>query len=238
MVSPKIIMFDDDLELCEILKKYFSSQSYDFHYSIDPVKELEIYKSLKPDLILLDVNFPYTNGFDILKILRNESDIPVIMLTARGDELDRVLGLELGADDYLSKPFYFRELCARISAVLRRFNKAGAPPEDAESKATICIEDLELNLESMSLKKTGQTIELRTKEFELLKLLMQNCGKVITKEELSKTLLEEIFESVDRRIDVHLSRVRKKIGCRPNGEERILTIRNAGVIFVSPVEKK
>ncbi|MBU1107375.1 MAG: response regulator transcription factor [Candidatus Riflebacteria bacterium] len=231
-------MFDDDLELCEILKKYFSSQGYDFHYSTDPVKDLGICNSLNSDLILLDVNFPDTNGFEILKLLRRESEIPVIMLTARGEELDRVLGLELGADDYLSKPFYFRELCARISAVLRRFNKAGSLPENAENKPTICIEDLELNLESMSLKKTGQTIELRTKEFELLKLLMQNCGKVVSKEDLSKSLLDEGFHSIDRRIDVHLSRVRKKIGCRPNGEERILTIRNAGVIFVSPEEKK
>lgn len=238
LTSPDILIIDDDQELCGILDKYFSTRSYNFSCINNPIADLDTYKAINPDIILLDVNFPDTTGFEILKILRKESNIPIIMLTARGDEFDRVLGLELGADDYLSKPFYFRELMARISAVLRRCQYSKENPDSTNSKELICLEDLELNLQSMSLKKSGETVNLRSKEFELLKFLMQKSGEVISKEDLSEAILGEKFESIDRRLDVHLSRVRKKIGPRPNGEERIVTIRNTGIIFISGKDKK
>ena len=232
MSLPKVLMFDDDYEMCKILQKNLASQLYEYFYITDPIKDFSQYKVIAPDIILLDVNFPNANGFDILKKLRAESKIPVIMLTARGEELDRVLGLELGADDYLPKPFYFRELTARINAVLRRYSH----DDKKADQSLLCVEDLELNTNSMVLKRSGEAVELRSKEFELLKILMEKAGQVVSKEDLSKILLEESFDSVDRRIDVHLSRVRKKIGKRPNGGERIKTIRNAGVMLVSEKE--
>lgn len=231
-------MIDDDLDLCAILEKNFSKQTFHFNYINDPIADLENYKEIKPDIILLDVNFPNTTGFEILKVLRKETNIPIIMLTARGDELDRVLGLELGADDYLSKPFYFRELIARISAVMRRCQNSGNIMDASDAKTVICLEDLELNLQSMSLKRSGIKVDLRAKEFELLKFLMQKSGEVISKKDLSVTILGEKFDTIDRRLDVHLSRIRKKIGPRPNGQDRIVTIRNMGIIFISDKDEQ
>ncbi len=224
----KILMFDDDSELCERLAQNMENQPFEFHYSNDPEKDFILIESLKPRLILLDVGFPYCNGFDILKKIRSFTDTAVIMLTARGDELDRVLGLELGADDYLPKPFYMRELLARIKAVLRRKLQYDNP---ARNPRIIEYDDLKLNISTRTLYKNDEEIVLTSREFDLIKMLIENANTVISKDDLSRKIFHRQFDSIDRSLDVHLSRLRKKIGLSSKGEDRIRTIRNAGIIF-------
>ncbi|MEW6708481.1 MAG: response regulator transcription factor [Candidatus Riflebacteria bacterium] len=224
----KILLFDDDVELCELIAKSMLSHNFEFHFSPDPEKDFALVESLKPQMILLDVGFKFCNGFDILRKIRKVSDISVIMLTARGDELDRVLGLELGADDYLPKPFYMRELIARIKAVFRR--KHSHVADDCNFKV-IEYADLKVNLNARTLLKGGQNVELTSREFDLLVVLVENANKVTSKEEISEKLFNRAFDTIDRSLDVHLSRLRKKLGNSPDGIDRIRTIRGKGVIF-------
>ncbi|MGH8034626.1 MAG: winged helix-turn-helix domain-containing protein, partial [Lysobacterales bacterium] len=173
------------------------------------------------DLAVLDVMMPEMNGLDVLKELRKESRLPVIMLTARGDDLDRILGLELGADDYVPKPCNPRELLARIRAVMRR--SAGPAVQ-----TVLQSEDLELNQGSRTLLKDGQPVELTSTEFSILQSLLQHKGEVVSKRDLYVTALGREPVAHDRSVDMHVSNLRRKLGPGPNGENRIETIRGIG----------
>jgi two-component system response regulator CpxR len=216
-----ILLADDDTELSGLLKEYFESEGFHVRLAADGVSALE--ESLKPglDLIVLDVMMPGMNGMDVLKELRKQSRMPVIMLTARGDDMDRILGLELGADDYVPKPCNPRELLARIRAVMRR-------GQVSVDHGVIAIDDLELNQGSRTLVKSGEAVELTSTEFSILFALLQDRGEVVSKRDLYMSALGREPVPHDRSVDMHVSNLRRKLGPDPRGDNRIETIRGIG----------
>jgi two-component system response regulator CpxR len=169
------------------------------------------------------------DGFDVLRELRRKSQIPVLMLTARGDDMERIVGLEIGADDYLAKPFNPRELAARLRAILRRTQNL---PEEQLPPEKIRIDDVEVSLSARSARREGEDLNLTSVEFDLLAELLKNAGKVIKKEDLNQKVLGRRLSPFDRSLDMHISNLRKKLGSRENGgDERIKTIRSVGYIY-------
>ncbi|MEE4218332.1 MAG: response regulator transcription factor [Xanthomonadales bacterium] len=218
-----ILLADDDVELSDLLKEYFESEGFQVRVAYDGAKALEAARQPGLDLVVLDIMMPEMNGMDVLKELRRDSRLPVIMLTARGDDMDRILGLELGADDYVPKPCNPRELLARIRAVMRR---APAVPEGDHS-AIIC-DDLELNQGNRTLSKFGELVELTSTEFSILLELLQHRGEVVSKRDLYVSALGREPVPHDRSVDMHVSNLRRKLGPDPRGDNRIETIRGIG----------
>jgi len=220
-MQTNILIADDDTELCELLQEFFESE--DFRVSLAHDGKAALLALEKPgiDLVVLDVMMPQMNGLDVLKELRRESRMPVIMLTARGDDLDRILGLELGADDYVAKPCNPRELLARIRAVLRRTGSTGV-------SNILQVDDLELNQGSRTLLLRGEPVDLTSTEFSILQSLLQNGGAVVSKRDLYVEALGREPVAHDRSVDMHVSNLRRKLGPGANGENRIETIRGIG----------
>ena len=216
-----ILIADDDVELTALLKEFFESEDFIVSLAHDGQAALEATREPGLDLVVLDVMMPEMNGLDVLKELRRESRLPVIMLTARGDDLDRILGLELGADDYVPKPCNPRELLARIRAVMRR---AGT----SVPQAVLQTEDLDLNHGNRTLVKDGEAIELTSTEFSILQTLLQRRGEVVSKRDLYLTALGREPVAHGRSIDMHVSNLRRKLGPSRSGENRIETIRGIG----------
>ena len=216
-----ILLADDDIELSGLLKEYFESEGFLVRLAPDGIAALEEARKPGLDLVVLDVMMPGMNGMDVLKELRKDSRLPVIMLTARGDDMDRILGLELGADDYVPKPCNPRELLARIRAVMRR----GQNPVE---HGAIVVDDLELNQGSRTLLKTGESVELTSTEFSILFALLQSRGEVVTKRDLYMSALGREPVPHDRSVDMHVSNLRRKLGPDPRGDNRIETIRGIG----------
>ena len=225
----QILLIDDDEELCELVSEYLAVEGFDTNAVHDGASGLEKAKLETHDLVILDVMLPKMNGFDVLRNLRESSKIPVLMLTARGDDMERIVGLEIGADDYLPKPFNPRELVARIRAILRRVSESDAQSQIPSEK--IQVEDIEVSITARSAKKHGEDLGLTTVEFDLLVALLREAGKVVKKEDLSEAVLERKLSPYDRSLDMHISNLRKKIGERADGDERIKTIRSAGYIY-------
>jgi two-component system response regulator CpxR len=226
----KIIIIDDDEELCELVSEYLTVEGFDVSSVNDGESGLAAALSGEYDMAILDVMLPKMNGFDVLRNLRLESKLPVIMLTARGDDMERIVGLEIGADDYLPKPFNPRELAARLRAILRR--AAGDELEGAsELTAKIAVDGVELTPTSRIVSVDGVEINLTSVEFELLRALLSEAGKVVRKEDLSESVLERKLSAFDRSLDMHISNLRKKLGPRADGSDRIKTIRSVGYIY-------
>jgi two-component system response regulator CpxR len=222
-----ILMIDDDAELCALLEDYFQAENFAFACAHSGDEGLDMLAEGECDIVVLDVMLPGRSGFDILKEIRSVSPVPVIMLTAKGDPLDRIVGLETGADDYICKPFDTRELSARIRAVLRR-----GGPSDAASGKILCVEDLEMDRRSRSVRVGQRGIPLTNVEFRLLETLLSCAGKKISSEQLSTSVLGHSHSSFDRSLSVHISRLRHKLGLYPCGSERIKTLRGEGFIYV------
>jgi two-component system response regulator CpxR len=216
-----LLLADDDIELCALLKEYFESEGFDVRLAHDGLEALEELRKPGLDLVVLDVMMPEVNGLDVLKELRRDSRLPVIMLTARGDDMDRILGLELGADDYVPKPCNPRELLARIRAVMRR---AHGPAEHG----LIQVDDLDLNQGNRTLRMAGEAVELTSTEFSILLTLLQHRGEVVSKRDLYMSALGREPVPHDRSVDMHVSNLRRKLGADPAGENRIETIRGIG----------
>ena len=230
IVSTPVLLIDDDVRLCDLLQTYLSGHGFSVsvaHSVKDGVRRLrnEVF-----DLLLLDVMLPDGDGLEVCKKIRSDSSVPIIMLTARGADEDKIIGLELGADDYLAKPFNPRELVARAKAVLRRKAVSGDWSGDLKS---IEYEDFQLNPETQKLVLQGKTIELTSAEFRLLKILASNPGKVFTRERLMDLVSGRDFDGVDRSIDVHVSRLRNKIEPDPRNPRWIKTVWGAGYRFQS-----
>ncbi len=223
-----ILLIDDDTELTCLLKDILSFEGFTVSEANDGYTGLEAINE-EIDLILLDVMMPRLNGMETLKKLRENWETPVLMLTAKGEEIDRVIGLELGADDYLPKPFSDRELLARIRAILRRTQTNTAPKTASD---TIQYQDIEIFPGKQEAYCNGQIIDLTTTEFVLLSHLIQNPGQVITKEALSLDVLGKRLAAFDRAIDMHISNLRKKIPERHDGKSRIKTLRGRGYLLV------
>lgn len=224
----QILLIDDDEELCELVSEYLTVEGFSVESVHDGSSGLENAKAEMHDLVILDVMLPKMNGFDVLRSLRQTSKIPVLMLTARGDDMERIVGLEIGADDYLPKPFNPRELVARIRAILRR---SETEAQTLISSDKIQIEDIEVSISGRSAKKDAEDLGLTAVEFDLLVALLREAGKVVKKEDLSETVLERKLSPFDRSLDMHISNLRKKLGDRADGDDRIKTIRSVGYIY-------
>ncbi len=223
-----VLIIDDDEELCELVSEYLTVEGFTTEAVHDGEAGLKRAKEGEHDLAILDVMLPKMNGFDVLRNLRKDSSMPVLMLTARGDDMERIVGLEIGADDYLPKPFNPRELVARLRAILRR-----AQPEEGDAAHTekITVDDVELAFGSRSVKLGGKDLPLTSVEFDLLAVLLRDAGNVVKKEDLSEEVLERELSPYDRSLDMHISNLRKKLGAHADGSERIKTVRSVGYIY-------
>src|SRR5215203_5519885 len=224
----KVLIIDDDEELCDLVSEYLTVEGFQTTAVHDGETGLDRALSGEYDLAILDVMLPKINGFDVLKNLREKSGLPVLMLTARGDDMERIVGLEIGADDYLPKPFNPRELVARLRAVLRRVNDTEEKKPTAE---TFTVDDIEVSLTGRTAKIDGAELNLTAVEFDLLVALLEQAGKIVKKEDLSQRVLDRRLSPFDRSLDMHVSNLRKKLGARQDESERIKTIRSVGYIY-------
>ena len=229
-------MIDDDVELCGLVGEFLSPEGFEVECVYNGEQGLE--RALKGQYLLavLDIMLPGMNGLEVLRRLRATSRLPVLLLTARGEDVDRIVGLEIGADDYLPKPFNPRELVARIRAVLRR-TKGGSRPAESPVPELLRVGDIELDPATRSVWQKGKPVELTSVEFNLLQVLLSEAGRVVTREHLVDAVLSRKFSPFDRSIDMHVSKVRKKLGDSDNGSDYIKTVRGVGYIFAMPREK-
>ncbi len=229
----QILVIDDDIELCELLTDYLGGEGFSVETVNNGKQGAE--QALIGDyvLIILDVMLPEMNGFDVLRKVREQCKTPVIMLTARGDDIDRIVGLELGADDYLPKPFNPRELVARIRAIQRRVIADTQQPA-AEKLTELAVGDVVLNKTNRVVRCAGKSVELTSVEFNLLELLLARAGEIISREELVEKVLGRRLSAYDRSIDVHVSALRKKLGHYEGETERIRTVRSVGYLYSLP----
>jgi DNA-binding response OmpR family regulator len=221
----RLLLVDDDVELCEILTEYFSTEGFEVESAHDGVRGLERARSGEHALVILDLLLPEMRGLDVLRQLRSDSNVPVLILTARGADVDRIVGLELGADDYLPKPFNSRELAARVRAILRRTR----PSSDAQR---VEVGDVMVDLSARQAWRDGQSLNLTMAEFVLLKAFLRHAGQVLSRDRLAEQVLGRRLASFDRSIDVHVSNLRKKLGDAVGAREHIRAVRGEGYVFV------
>lgn len=207
-----ILIVDDDTVIHETLSLYLTKEGYTVHSAYNGKEALEKFSQIHPTLIVLDVMMPYLNGTEVCREIRKISQVPIIMLTAKSEEIDKIVGLELGADDYMTKPFSMRELVARINTVLRRFSDSPLfnPPSEKQ-KQPFPNKDFSLSFENNSIFLFGKEIMLTTKEFEILNFFSKNIGKVITREDLLQEVWGANFQGDARMIDAHIKNIRQKI---------------------------
>ncbi len=226
----RLLLIDDDTELTRLLGELLTHEGFTVDTYAGGPEAADRALRGEYSLIVLDVMLPDVNGFEVLKQIRKSSNVPVILLTARGDEVDRVVGLEIGADDYVPKPFNARELVARIRAVLRRLEPR---PADGDRRR-IGVDDVTLDPASRSVQRDGEGVELTTIEFDILQHLLESAGRTVSREDMAEHVLGRRFDPFDRSIDMHISKLRRKLGERPGGDERIKTIRGVGYIYTLP----
>jgi two-component system response regulator CpxR len=232
----RVLLVDDDIELCEMLAEYLAPEGFEVDTAHDGEQGARQAVAGQHDVVVLDIMLPKLNGFDVLRRIRHESQIPVLMLTAKGDEVDRIVGLELGADDYLAKPFNPRELVARLRAILRRTGSSGMFSElgrgDGVQPDTIEVGDARVRPAERVAEWRGQPLDLTSTEFNLLEALMRNAGRVVSKAELSERALGRRLARYDRSIDMHMSNLRRKLGTLPDRRSPIQTVRGVGYQFI------
>jgi len=236
-MADKILVVDDEISLQETLAYNLKKQGYDVQTTGEGTEALELAREMKPDLIILDVMLPGLDGFEICRILRKEMSTPVLMLTARDDEIDRVVGLEVGADDYMAKPFSMRELIARVKAMLRRVrlireevNQANA--EDRKPKAKILeFGNLRIDMTRREITVDDNVVAFKPKEYELLTFFAQHQGQVLSREFILERVWGWDFIGDSRTVDVHVRWLREKIESDPSNPRRIITVRGAGYRF-------
>ncbi len=226
-----ILVIDDDIELCELLKEYLVPEGFEVEAVHDSNKGIERALSGEHDFVVLDVMLPGVSGFEVLRALRRTSTVPILMLTARGEDVDRIVGLEMGADDYLPKPFNPRELVARIRAIRRRGETKRETEQEEAINEQITVGDVDLDAGTRMVRKSGRAVELTAAEFDLLDMLLRSAGHVISRKDLVSKVLGRGLDPFDRSIDVHISSLRKKLGHKVKGMERIKTIRGIGYLY-------
>jgi len=220
-----VLVVDDEPKIVQLARDYLEHAGFAVQSASDGMTALSLARSQRPDLIVLDLGLPGLDGLDVARALRRDSAVPIVMLTARDDELDRVLGLELGADDYITKPFSPRELVARVRAVLRRTDR----PADASD--VITVGDVTLDVPRMRVEQAGRTVELTPTEFQLLATLARQPGRVFTRSQLLDALHGVAFESYERAIDTHVKNVRHKLEPDPRRPRYVLTVYGVGYRF-------
>jgi len=207
MMDKKILVIDDDTNICEMLKIYLENEGYEVKTANDGVEGINYFKMYEPDLVLLDIMMPKKDGKEVCREIREIAPKPVIMITAKGEVFDKVLGLELGADDYMVKPFDLKELSARIKAVLRRYQNYAAPNDDEVIK----FENIEISLQKYELKLRGKSVDIPPKELELLYFLASNYNHVFTRDQLLDKVWGFDYLGDSRTVDVHVKRLREKL---------------------------
>lgn len=224
-VNKSILVIDNDTELTDLLSQYLGQEGFDVRCAHDGEQGLKIALNAHFDAIVLDVILPKINGFSVLKTLREHKDTPVLVLTSKSNEVDRIVGLEIGADDYLIKPFNARELVARLHTVLRRIQNVTAQKQILEAHGIV------LDSAKRIAKKEGIALELTNTEFNILEMLIKSPGQAFSKEELTAYALGRKYTAFDRSIDVHISNLRNKLGNTHHGEEILKTVRGFGYLF-------
>lgn len=227
----RVLIVDDDIQLCRLLRERLSTEGFALDAVHDGQRGLDRAASKEYDFVILDLMLPGLGGLDVLRRVRQSSPVPVLILTARGDDVDRIVGLESGADDYLPKPFNPRELIARIRAILRRTSRSSAP------NGPIVVGDIRLDPSAREAWLGEHRLDLTAVEFNLLDTLLRDAGSVITREQLTQTVLGRKLGTFDRVIDVHISNLRKKIGSA-SADERIKAVRGSGYMFIVRSESK
>jgi two-component system response regulator RegX3 len=231
MAKRRILVVEDEEPISDPLTSALEREGFATVVAATAAEAIETFRARSPDLVLLDVMLPDGDGRDVLRQIRSISRTPVIMLTARGEEMDRVIGLELGADDYVSKPFSAVELVARIRAVLRR-TAAPAPA----GRSTLEVGDIRVDLDTREVHKAGEPMQLTLKEFELLRMLMEEAGRVVRRGDLMDQIWDPNWYGSMKTLDVHVSSLRKKLADDPAEPRYIKTVRGVGFRFASPEE--
>jgi DNA-binding response OmpR family regulator len=225
-----LLLIDDDVELGRLLQSFLVTENYRIQIALNAREGIRHALSGDFALIILDIMLPDASGFDVLRRIRTESRAPVLMLTAKGDARDRIKGLELGADDYLPKPFVPAELAARIRAILRRIQP--------QSGAAVQVGDVAIDPGARAVHLHGEPVALTTAEFDLLAVLLRAAGSAVGKPELVREVLGREFSPFDRSIDTHVYNLRRKLGPLPDGGERIKSLRGAGYLYVVPTQRR
>lgn len=227
----KILVVDDELKMVKLVRTYLEGSGFNVVVAYDGQEALTVFRHEQPDLIVLDLMLPKIDGLDVARTVRRTSDVPIIMLTARAEEADRLIGLELGADDYVVKPFSPRELVARVRAVLRRTTPSPVGEARLPRPRVITSGDLTLDLGRREAHLAGRRIELTTVQFDLLVVFAQRPGQVFTRVQLLEAVQGEAFEGYERTIDAHIKNLRRALGDDPRNPRYILTVRGVGYKF-------
>jgi len=234
----KILIVDDDKRLCQLVADYLEPMGYEVEKAHNGPQGLKMILEGDFQAVILDVMMPQMDGFEVLKRLREESDIPVLMLTARGEETDRIVGLEMGADDYLPKTFSSRELLARLRAVTRRYLKSTSREASIDADNVLVFGDLTIEKDSRTVHLDTRTLNLTPLEYDLLTSLASSAGRVLTRDQLLDAIAGRTYEVFDRSVDVHISSLRRKLGEDPRNPRFIQTVRTAGYMFKVPENQK
>lgn len=224
----KLLLVEDDPEICEMLKSYLSAENIEVDTAGDGERACEKFEEQQYDCVLLDLMIPKISGMDVLQHIRRISVVPVIILSAKDTETDKTLGLALGADDYITKPFSVVEVLARIKANVRRTTQYAETPQKEEEQTIVSVGDLTMNLSDYTVTKSGIAVELTYKEFEILKLLLQNPRRVYTKEQLYSAVWRDAYLGDENAVNVHISRLRNKIEDDPRNPRYIITVWGIG----------
>ncbi len=230
MDKPRILVIDDEAAIGTMVEDYLEAQGYKVDWASDGPSGLDVFRRTHPDLIILDLMLPGRSGLDVCRDIRALSSVPVIMLTAKSEEIDRVVGLELGADDYVTKPFSLRELAARVRAVLRRTGKDVADP----GSAVLQVGDITIDTDRHEVTVAGRPVALTPTEFAILSFLAERPGRVASRLQLVNAVLGEAYAGYERSIDTHVSNLRRKIEEDPSNPRRLLTVYGLGYKLAEP----
>ena len=226
-MSQKVLVVEDDNNIAELLRLYLQKDGFEVSHAADGGKAVEMAREIQPDLVLLDIMLPVMDGWQVCRELRKKSDVPIIMLTAKGEDMDKILGLEYGADDYMTKPFNILEVKSRIKAIFRRT----AMMQKESTQSILTVRDMRINLNNRSVTIGQKEINLTAKEFDLLQLFVSNRGKVFSRENLLETIWKYDYLGDLRTVDVHIRRLREKIEKNPAQPEFIFTKWGVGYYF-------
>jgi two-component system, OmpR family, response regulator RegX3 len=231
VTQPTVLVVEDEASFVEALQIGLSREGFRVEVAVDGVEALERFEQVKPDIVLLDVMLPRLSGLDVCRQIRAQSSVPIIMVTAKSGEIDTVVGLEVGADDYVTKPYRIRELVARIRALLRRASGDSTGDIERATTSTLRVGDVTLDPEAHRLTVRGVEVTVPLKEFEVLHLLLANAGRVLTREVLIDRVWGSDYVGDTKTLDVHIKRLRSKIEVDPSSPTRIVTIRGLGYKF-------
>jgi DNA-binding response OmpR family regulator len=225
MAKYSVLLVDDDEKLVQLLKTYFEKEGFITYAAYDGLQAIQLVREKKPSIMVLDIMLPEMDGWDVCRKIRRENEVPIIMLTAREEESDRLIGLEIGADDYVTKPFSPKEVVARAKVILRRMN------QEFVKKVPLQIGNIYIDLERHQVSQNGEMIELTATEFKILELFVTHAGRVFTRLQIVEQTQGDSFEGYDRTIDVHIKNLRRKLEANTKEPRYILTIYGVGYKF-------